>query len=222
VDSVTRQNHHALLVGITAIGFSVLYFISDVIELFQNGFSTLHLGLTYAAEAAVPLFVLWLYAVQRPQNGRLGFVGAVTYAYTFSFFTGTVVYALVNRTTDWQMLQRQLGVWLTIHSALMVVAGTTFGLAVARAKVLPRWTSITLIAGMVLFAATSGLPETMRTITAVVRDLVFAAMGASILQGANFAGRPIDSALAQPAPPRGPHAYDGTFGTVEPCGNPVR
>ena len=172
----------AALVGITAVLFSALYFISDVIELFQGGFSTLQLALTYAAEAAIPLFVLGLYAVQRPQIGRLGFVGAVTYAYTFVFFASTVVYALVNHTSDWEMLQEELGAWVTIHSVLMVVAGVTLGVAVARAKVMPRWTGITLIAGMVLMAATGGLPDAARTLSAGVRDLAFAAMGVSLLR----------------------------------------
>ncbi|MEY2581483.1 MAG: hypothetical protein QOE09_1332 [Ilumatobacteraceae bacterium] len=172
----------ATLVGIAAIVFSALYFISDVIELSQGGFSTLQLALTYAAEAAIPLFVLGLYAVQRPHIGRLGFVGAVTYAYTFVFFTSTVVYALVNHTSDWEILQKDLGAWMTFHSALMVAAGLMLGVAVAQAKVLPRWTGITLIAGMVLMAATSGLPDAARTLSAGVRDLAFAAMGASLLR----------------------------------------
>ncbi|MCU1364380.1 MAG: hypothetical protein JWN39_19, partial [Ilumatobacteraceae bacterium] len=41
----------AALIGLTAIVFSALYFISDVIELAAGGFSTPQLALTYAAEA---------------------------------------------------------------------------------------------------------------------------------------------------------------------------
>lgn len=176
----------AALVGITAVLFSVVYFISDLVELFEGGFSTLQLALTYAAEAAIPLFVVGLYAVQRPQIGRLGLVAAVTYAYTFVFFTGTVVYALVNQTSDWEMLQQEFGAWMSIHSVLMVIAGVALGVAVARAKVLPRWTGLTLIAGMVLMAATTGLPEVTRTMSAGVRDLAFAGMGASLLHGCGY------------------------------------
>ena len=76
-----------VLVGLTAVVFSALYFVSDVIELFQGGFSTPQLVLTYAAEAAIPFFVLGLYAAQRARCGWLGFVGAGIYAYTFVFFT---------------------------------------------------------------------------------------------------------------------------------------
>lgn len=169
------------LVGSAAVVFSVLYLISDLMELGQGGFSTPQLLVTYAAEAAIPLFVLGLYAVQRPRIGRLGLISAVIYAYTFVYFTGTVTYALVERTGDWQSLKQRLGVWITIHSVLMVVAGIGFGLAVIRARVLPRWTGATLIVGMLLMVVTVGLPAGAQTASAGIRDLAFAAMGAALL-----------------------------------------
>lgn len=172
----------AKLIGIAAVAFSALYFVSDLIELIRGGFSTFQLMLTYAAEAAIPLFVLGLYAVQRPQIGRLGLIGALAYAYTFVYFTSTVVYALVDHTTDWNALTNQLGAALTVHSVLMVLAGVTFGAAVIRAHVVPRWTGITLIVGMALMTVTAGLPDATRTVAAGVRDLAFAGMGASLLR----------------------------------------
>ena len=175
----------ALLLGGAAVAFSVLYLVSNLIELTQGGFSTLQLALTYAAEAAIPLFVLGLFAVQRPRIGALGFVGAVTYAYTFVFFTSTVVYALVNHTHDWSELTTQLGAWMTIHSVLMVLTGVAFGAAVIRAEVLPRWTGIALIVGMVLMAVTASLPDATQTMSAAVRDLAFAGMGAAVLRRAH-------------------------------------
>src|SRR5687767_6769809 len=88
-------------IGVAAVVFSGLYFASDVLELVHGGFSTPQLVLTYLAEAAIPLFVLGLYAVQRPHIGRLGLLGAVGYAYAYVFFTGTVLLALVDRSADW-------------------------------------------------------------------------------------------------------------------------
>jgi hypothetical protein len=171
----------AALVGIAAIAFSALYLVSDLIELGQGGFSTLQLVLTYAAEAAIPIFVLALYAVQRPNIGGLGLVGALAYAYTFVFFTSTVVYALIDHTRDWDALKARFGAWITVHSVMMVLAGIAFGSAVVRARVLTRWSGIALIAGMVLMALTSSLPDPIRTAAAGVRDAGFAAMGASLL-----------------------------------------
>ena len=173
-----------VLIGVAAVAFSALYLVSDVIELEQGGFSTLQLALTYAAEAAIPLFVVGLFAVQRPRIGALGLVGAVTYAYTFVFFTSTVVYALVEHTQDWSELTTQLGAWVTIHSVLMVLAGVGFGAAVIRAQVLPRWTGITLIVGLVLMAVSVSLPDVAQTMAAAVRDLAFAGMGAAVLRRA--------------------------------------
>jgi hypothetical protein len=187
MDVIREPNDTASLavpIGVAAVAFSVLYLVSDLIELAQGGFSTLQLSLTYAAEAAIPLFVLGLFAVQRPRIGALGLVGAVTYAYTFVFFTSTVVYALVNHTHDWSELTTQLGAWVAVHSVLMVLAGVVFGAAVIRAHVLPRWTGITLIVGMVLMAVSTSLPDVTQTMSAAVRDLAFAGMGAAVLRRA--------------------------------------
>ncbi len=54
-----------VLVGLGATVFSIIYILSDLIELAQGGFSPVQLALTYAAEAALPLFVLGIYALQR-------------------------------------------------------------------------------------------------------------------------------------------------------------
>jgi hypothetical protein len=175
----------AVMIGVAAVAFSVLYLVSDLIELAQGGFSTPQLALTYAAEAAIPLLVLGLFAMQRPRIGALGLIAAVTYAYTFVFFTSTVVYALVDHTHDWSELTTQLGAWLTIHSVLMVLAGVGFGAAVIRARVLPRWTGVTLVVGMVLMAVTAGLPGVTQTVAAAVRDLAFVGMGAAVLRRAH-------------------------------------
>jgi hypothetical protein len=45
-------------VGLAAAAFSITYVVADVIELVQCGFSPVQLALTYAAEAALPLFVI--------------------------------------------------------------------------------------------------------------------------------------------------------------------
>ena len=92
------------VIGVAAVAFSALYLLSDVIELAQGGFSTAQLVLTYISEAAIPLFVIGIYAAQRPGIGRLGLLGAAGYAYTFVFFTSTVVFALVQHTSDWDAL----------------------------------------------------------------------------------------------------------------------
>ena len=167
----------AQAIGVAAVMFSGLYFASDVLELIHDGFSTPQLVLTYLAEAAIPLFVVGLYAVQRPQIGRLGLLGAVGYAYTFVFFTGTVLLALVNQSPDWEALMEDLGPWVTVHGLVMVLAGSAFGAAVVRAGVLPRWTGVLLIVGLVLIALASPLPGVAQTLCAGVRDLAFAGMG---------------------------------------------
>ena len=171
----------ARLVGSTALAFSTLYLLSDAIEALQGGFSEAQLWLTLVAEAAIPVFVIGLYIVQRPQIGRLGQISAVAYAYAYVFFAGTVVYALLDQTSDYDVLSHALQPWMTLHGAIMVLAGLGFGLAVIRAAVLPRWTAIALMAGVVLVALSQNLPEGPQLLAAGIRDLGFAAMGAALL-----------------------------------------
>ena len=170
-------------IGLAALGFSLLYFVSDVVEALQGGFSVGQLWLTLVAEAAIPVFVVGLYMVQRPQIGRLGQVSAYAYAYAFVYFTGTVVYALLNSTSDYSALSQALQPWMTLHGALMVVAGLGFGVAVVRAGVLPRWTGFTLMAGVLLVAFSQTLPEGLQLLAAATRGLAFAGMGAALLRG---------------------------------------
>lgn len=169
-------------VGLAAIGFSVVYLASDILEVGQGHFSNVRLTLTYIGEAAIPLFVLGLYATQRPRIGRLGLAGAVAYAYSYVFFTSTVVYALVAHTTTYQGVTDAFGVWMVVHGLIMLIGGAAFGVAVVRAKVLPRWTGVCLAAGVVLVAAASGLPVLARTIAEAVPAAAFIGMGAALLR----------------------------------------
>jgi hypothetical protein len=175
-------------IGLSALVFSALYFLSDVIETAQGGFSDAQLWMTLVAEAAIPVFVIGLYRVQRPRIGRLGRAGALAYAYSYVFFTGTVVYALVARTPDYDVLSHDLQPWMTIHGAVMVIAGLGFGLAVIRAGVLPRWTAVALMAGVVLVAASQGMPEALQLPAAGIRALGLAGMGAALARAGGSAG----------------------------------
>jgi len=183
-----------------ALVFSALYLLSDVIEAIQGGFSASQLWITLVAEAAIPVFVVGLYIVQRPQIGRLGRISALAYAYSYVFFTGTVVYALVDATPDYKALTNDLGVSMTFHGAIMVFAGFAFGCAVIRAGVLPRWTAIALMAGVVLVAISQGMPEGAQVVAAGIRDLGFAGMGAALLRTGRVSGYRIVGAWRHPAP----------------------
>lgn len=166
--------------GLAAAVFSLLYWLSDLIESSQGGFSTGQLWLTLVAEVAIPPIVLGLWWVQRDRLGRLGSVSAWAYAYAYSFFTFTVVYALINGTPDYDALSDDLGLLMTVHGAVMLLAGVGFGIAVARAQVLPAWTGYTLAAGVVLVVATQGAPEGVQLVAAGVRDLGVGAMGLAL------------------------------------------
>jgi hypothetical protein len=177
--SIRRTSTVAL--GACALLFSVLYFASDVVELLQNGFSTGQLWLTLVAEAAVPALVVGVAVVQRPALGRLGELSAGVYAASYIAFTGTVVYALMERTPDYGALSHDLEPLMVLPGAGMVIAGVGFGVATWRAQVLPRWTAIALGTGVVLVAVCQDLPAGLLLAAATVRDLGFAGMGAALL-----------------------------------------
>jgi hypothetical protein len=169
-------------VGLAVIAFSVLYLASDVLETAQGGFSTIRLSLTYAGETAIPLFVLALWALQRPRIGLLGLFGAAAYAYAYVFFTSTVVYALVAHSPDYQAVTDAFGVWMVVHGAVMVVGGVAFGVAVVRARVFPPWTGVCLAVGVVVVAAASGLPTLARTVAEAVPAAAFIGIGWALLR----------------------------------------
>jgi hypothetical protein len=172
------------LVGTTALVFSALYFLSDVIEVVQGGFSVGQLWLTLAAEAAIPLFVVGLAILCRRRLGRLGLLSAVAYAYSYVVFAWTVVYAMVNHTKDYKTLNDHLGTLMLAHGAIMVLAGLGFGYTMLRTGLLPAWTGLSLMVGVVLVAATQGLLDSAQLVAAGVRDLGFAGMGAALLRTA--------------------------------------
>ena len=178
---MTRRSAQAI--GLAAVVFSALYFVSDLIEALQGGFSDGQLWLTLVAEAAVPIFVVGMAIAQRPRLSRLGMWSALAYAYSYLYFTGTVVYALVNGTKDYATLTDELGAVMLVHGVVMVVAGLGFGYAVLRARDLPAWTAVVFMAGVVLVAATQSLPEIVQLAAAGLRALGLAGMGAGLVRG---------------------------------------
>jgi hypothetical protein len=56
-----------------------------------------------------------------------------------------------------------------------------FGIAVMRARVLPAWTGLCLIAGVLLVAAASELSTTARTLAEAVTVTAFVGMGWRLL-----------------------------------------
>jgi hypothetical protein len=165
-----------------ALVFSVLYFLSDVIEVVQGGFSIGQLWLTLAAEAAIPVFAVGIAILCWPRLGRLGRVSAFAYAYSYVVFTATVVYAMVKHTKDYQTLNDHLGTLMIAHGAIMVLAGLGFGYAALRRRLLPAWTCVCLMVGVVLVAAAQGLPDGAQLVAAGLRDLGFAGMGVALLR----------------------------------------
>jgi hypothetical protein len=170
-----------IVVGASALGFSALYFLSDLVEAAQGEFTRPQLWMTLIAEIAIPFFVFGLYWVRRDRFGPIGRFTAYAYAYAYIFFTYTVIYALVNETQDYDGLADDLAPWMLIHGAIMVFAGIGLGYSIIKSRPYPHWTGIALIIGVVLVAATQGTPVAIQLLAAGIRDLAFAGMGLALL-----------------------------------------
>jgi hypothetical protein len=77
---------------------------------------------------------------------------------------------------------------MTVHGAVMLIAGVWFGRAVVRADVLPRWSGVALALGVVAVAGSQGAPEGLQLVAAGLRDLGVAGMGAGLLVGVRGLG----------------------------------
>lgn len=176
IDSLIRWT------GAAAVFFPVVYLVSDLIEVLQGDFSTFRLTLTYIGEAGFPFFTVGLCAVLGGRIGRWGILGGVAYAYSYVFFTSTVVWAIVAHTPSWDALGRDFGGWMTVHGAIMVLGGVALGSGIARGEVLPAWTGYALATGVVLVAAASGMGNLERTLAAAIPDAAFIGMGLALLR----------------------------------------
>ena len=189
--------------GLSAVVIPLLYLASEVVETAQGSFTTFRLVLTYVGEAGLPFVVLGLWAALRPTTGRLGLAGAVVYAYSFVFFSATVIYALAAGAPDWPSVVDRFGPWLTVHGALMVIGGLTFGIAVVRTRSAPAWTGVCLAVGVVLVAALSGESNLLRTLAAAVPNLALAGMGVALLRQGAPAGHQAEAAAEKASSPGG-------------------
>jgi hypothetical protein len=180
--SLATRSNARTLVGGAAIIFPLVYLVSDIVEVAQGDFSAFRLCLTYAGEAGFPLFVVGLAMLVQEWIPRWAALGALAYAYSFVFFTSTVIWALVAHTSSWEMLNKDFGWWMTVHGAVMVVGGITFGAGIVLTGVLPPWTGWALAVGVVLVASASGMGNAERTIAAAVPDMAFVGMGLALLR----------------------------------------
>ena len=173
-----------LIIGWIAIISPLLHILSDLLEVFGGGYGASQLWINYLAFLPIPWLMIGLYAFQRPRSSWMSLAGAIAYGTSFIFFAGTTLYALVSKTADYSTLLEELGGIYTFHGVLMVAGGILFGVAVIKARVLPRWTGWLLILGVslnLLFRLLA-FPDLSQIIGSIVRNIAFVGMGLAILQ----------------------------------------
>ncbi|MCT0205111.1 hypothetical protein KQ302_08390 [Synechococcus sp. CS-602] len=180
------------LVGIAAIVFPILHSITDGMEWLQGGFSALQLWLNYLAFLPMPAIMLGLYALQRPQIGKWGLIGALLYGFAFVYFAFTTLYALTAHIPTYEQLWTSLGWVYTAHGAVMVYGGLCFGFATARSSVFPWWTARLFLIGIVLnfLLALVPVPDLLQTLGTVLRNAGLVGMGWAVVNRRSGNGEP--------------------------------
>ena len=172
-----------LTIGLATLIASTLHILSDFLEVSGGGFSADQLWINYVAFLPIPFLMIGLYALQRPYASWMSLTGAIAYGASFIFFAGTTLYALVSQTEDYSTMVEELGSIYTFHGGLMVVGGLLFGASVIRAKVLPRWTGIMLIVGVILnlLLRLLAFPDLTQIVGSTIRNIALIGMGITIL-----------------------------------------
>ena len=180
-----RSGHRvgrARAVGLAAVVFSGLYFLSDVIETLQGGFSGVQLILTLISGAAIPLFVMGLYVAQRPEIGRLG---------AHQRDRLRVQLRVLHRHS--RLRDRELHIRLLhtnwrhrcVNDGPRSDHGDRRGRLRAGGdpgRVLPSWTGVALAAGVVAVAATQIAPSGVQLVATRIRATAFVGMGCALLR----------------------------------------
>ncbi len=173
-----------LIIGLATIIAFTLHILSDLLEVLSGGFFAAQLWINYVAFLPIPFLMIGLYAVQLPLSGWISLTGAIAYGTSFIFFAGTTLYALVAKTADYFTLLEELGNTYTFYGGLMVAGGILFGIALIRARILPRWTGWLLILGVSLnlLCHLLAFPDLSQIIGSIVRNIAFVGMGIAILK----------------------------------------
>lgn len=181
--SCRRRTTFQLVVGVAAITGPILHTLSDGIELVQGGFSNGQLWLSYIAFLVFSWLLLGIYVVHKKRPGAAGLISALLYGVAFTYFAYTALYALAERTPNYEALWQRLGPTYTVHGALMVIGGLLFSWSVLRAGWLPRSAVVLFASGLLvnLILAFTSAPEILQTIGTAIRNLGLVWMGIAIL-----------------------------------------
>ena len=161
------------LIGWSAMAAPALHTLTDLMEWTQGGFSQPQLWLNYVAFVPVPAILIGLYAAQRPRISGLGLAGALSYGFAFIYSAHTTLVAISTNAPDYEALWSGLGGMYTLHGAVMVAGGAAFGWATLQAAVLPRWTAVVFLAGVIvnLVLALLPAPDLLQTIGTTLRNV---------------------------------------------------
>jgi hypothetical protein len=182
-----------IVVGAIAIAAPLLHSVTDVMEWWSGGFTSLQLRLNLVAFLPMPFLLLAIQSAFDPRPGDIdrtrrigviGRVGAIAYGASFAYFLYSTVYALANDVPDYATLWKRLGAPYTASGAIMVVGGLLFAVDALRHASLPRFATATFLVGILtnLLLAMLPAPEIAQTLGSALRNLGLALMGVRLVR----------------------------------------
>lgn len=133
-----RNSLNQAIASLTVTAFG-LYILSDLMEIFYGELLPSQLILTYIVMALIPFSMMGLYSINFKSGGIPLLVGAGLIATSFIYFSGTAVYAYVERISNYDILVRKLGWTYILHGILLVAGGLVFSLISFFKKLYPTW-----------------------------------------------------------------------------------
>lgn len=183
-ESDNGTNALRALVGFAAILAPLLHSMTDVMEWYQQGFSSVQLWLNYLAFLPMPWLLLGMYAVSKANLGTVGLAGSVLYGVAFTYFAHTTLDALSSGAADYESLWNRLGPTYTVHGAFMIAGGLMFAAGAFRARALPRAAIVLFATGLCvnLVLALLPAPDILQTIGTAIRNAGLVWMGYGLLR----------------------------------------
>lgn len=168
--------------GGAVAGAGLLLVVSETVERIGGGLTPASYTATIAAFAAIAATAWILHRGQGHRAGRYGLVA--TALFTIGAGLESVVDVIGFGEPTLAELQESTGLLGAIAGPALVIGTVAFGVAVLRARVLPRWTGIVAVTTPWLLVATSfGLPTAVASIGNMILGAALAAMGLQVARG---------------------------------------
>lgn len=171
-----------LIVGFMTVSAAAAHMASDLLELYNNGFSRFQLWLNYLAFLPMPYLTLGICLCHKKKLRPWAYIGSILYGSSFVYFQHSTLYALELDIREYDVLWQKLGAIYTAYGVVMIAGGLLFGLSILKTGEITRVGSLVFVMGLVLhvllYLFSSG--ESLQVIASSLRNIGLIGMGISL------------------------------------------